>query len=264
MPAAAFCGGLLVLLSLVPALAGVLATVALAVAAVLTKSLTPAAGGVAAVFGSVIVVVAGFPFLALLVLFVVAGVLATRYGFEEKKKANVHEGTQGERGVSNVVAHIVLPTALVLVGGFAPSTLPRFPEAVLYTAALAFGSADTFASEFGVLAGKARSILTLKPVEAGTNGGVSVVGELWAVVGALTTAVVAVILFSVLEPGLSDPGALVAVAATAGFLGCQVDSVLGETLENRGYLTKGSTNFLGMLSSIVMAAAALAFGGGVL
>ncbi|MCI4337829.1 MAG: hypothetical protein L3J72_00785, partial [Thermoplasmata archaeon] len=45
----------------------------------------------------------------------------------------------------------------------------------------------------------------------------------------------------------------VPAALIAGFLGCQVDSLLGALLENRGWLTKGSTNFLGMLSSIVFA-----------
>lgn len=47
------------------------------------------------------------------------------------------------------------------------------------------------------------------------------------------------------------------VVAVAGFLGCQIDSVLGETLENRGFLTKHSTNFLGMLSAVALAAAML-------
>ena len=48
-----------------------------------------------------------------------------------------------------------------------------------------------------------------------------------------------------------------AAVVVAGFLGCQVDSVLGETLENRGYLSKGSTNFLGMLGAVAIAAGIL-------
>ena len=56
----------------------------------------------------------------------------------------------------------------------------------------------------------------------------------------------------------APPGAiLVGVVGVSGFLGCQVDSILGETLENRHYLTKGSTNFLGMLSSVGIAAVLL-------
>jgi uncharacterized protein (TIGR00297 family) len=228
-------------------------TVGLAAAATLSKALTASAGVVAAVFGSIVVVVAGFPFLALLVLFVVASVLATRYGFEEKRRANVQEGTLGERGVSNVLAHVVVPTGLVLLAWAVPSLLPAAPLALLYTAALAFGASDTFASEFGVLAGSARSILTLRPVTAGTNGGVSGIGEVWAFVGALTTALLGLALFVVFATTRPSAIVLLGVATIGGFLACQVDSVLGETLENRGWLTKGSTNLLGMLSSVLVA-----------
>jgi uncharacterized protein (TIGR00297 family) len=240
-------------LALLDAVVGVALTAALALAAVVSGALTRWAGAIAFGFGVVIVVLGGFPYLALLVLFVVGSVLATRFRFEEKQRRKVQEGTHGERGVPNVLAHILLPTGLVLVAWGAPDRLPMIALAVLYTAALAFGAADTFASEFGVLAGRARSILTGRPVEPGTNGGVSGVGELWAFIGALTTGVVAVALFALADGlGLPVAGFLV-VAPVAGFLGCQVDSVLGETLENRGYLTKGSTNFLGMLSAIVLA-----------
>jgi uncharacterized protein (TIGR00297 family) len=248
-------------LALLDAAIGVGFTAALALAAVYSGALTRIAGAVAFAFGSVIVIAGGFPFLALMILFVVASTLATRYGFEEKRDRNLHEGTRGERGVSNVVAHIVIPTGLVLAALAIPAQLPVDSLAVLYSAALAFGAADTFASEFGVLAGKARSILTGRPVAPGTNGGVSAIGELWALAGALTTAIVALALFALFSTPRVPVGVFLLAAGGAGFVGCQVDSVLGETLENRGLLTKGSTNFLGMLSSVALAAAVLlAFG----
>jgi uncharacterized protein (TIGR00297 family) len=248
-------------LALLDAAIGVALTAALALAAVYSGALTRIAGAVALLFGSVIVIVGGFPFLALLILFVVASTLATRYGFEEKRKRNLHEGTQGERGVSNVVAHIVIPTGLVLTSLAVPALLSEGGLAVLYSAALAFGAADTFASEFGVLAGKARSILTGRPVSPGTNGGVSAIGELWALAGALTTAIVALALFAIFSSPRVPVGVFLLAVSGAGFVGCQVDSVLGETLENPGLLTKGSTNFFGMLSSVAVASAVLfAFG----
>ena len=249
-------------LSLLPAALGVAVTVGLAVAAIASRALTPAAGAVAAAFGTVVVVLGGFPFLALLTLFVVASVLATRYGFEEKRRLNVHEGTQGERGVSNVLAHAILPTALVVLSAAVPSALPASSLAVLYTAALAFGSADTFASEFGVLAGTARSILTFRPVRPGTNGGISGTGEFWALVGALSMSVVGTAFFVAFDAPLPHGGLIVAGAALAGFAGCQVDSVLGETLENRGYLSKATTNLLGMVSSVLIALVLIAAEGG--
>jgi uncharacterized protein (TIGR00297 family) len=245
------------MLSLLPAVVAILATVALALGATLARALTPTAGVVAAIFGAVIVVFAGYAYLALLILFVVASVLATRYRFDEKKKRDVQEGQQGERGISNVVAHIVIPTALALAVGWNPPLVSYPTTAVLYASALAFGAADTFGSEFGVLAGTARSILTFRPVTPGTNGGISGTGELWAAIGAFTTGVVGWALFLLFDSPAPPGAILVGVVGVAGFLGCQVDSVLGETLENRKFLTKGSTNFLGMLSSVGIAAVLL-------
>jgi uncharacterized protein (TIGR00297 family) len=245
------------MLTLLPAAVATLATVALALAAVLARALTPAAGLVASAFGIVIVVFVGYAFLALLILFVVASVLATRYRIEEKRRQNLQEGIQGERGISNVVAHIVIPTALAVSAGWSPPLLSLPTAAVLYASALAFGAADTFGSEFGVLAGRARSILTLRRVAPGTNGGISAVGEVWAALGAGTTGIVGYGLYLLFGTATPPGVILVGVVAVAGFLGCQVDSVLGETLENRGYLTKGSTNFLGMLSSVAVGAGML-------
>jgi len=249
-------------LSLVPAAVGVATTFVLTAGAVRAQALTPSGGAVAGVFGSVIVVVAGFPFLALLILFVVGSVLATRYRMDEKRRRNVQEGNHGERGVSNVVAHIVIPTALAVTALGSPPLLPLSTLALLYASALAFGASDTFASEFGVLAGRARSILSYRPVEPGTNGGISGMGEVFALVGSATTALAAFGLFLLFGPGLPGTALFLLTATGAGFVGCQIDSVLGATLENSGHLTKHSTNFLGMLASVAIAAAVLVAAGG--
>ena len=229
---------------------GVVVTSLLAVAAAAARALTPAAAAVAAAFGIAIVLAAGFGFLTLLVVFVVVSSLATRYRFQEKERRHVQEGRAGERGVSNVLAHIVLPTSIALgVGlGWVGGTL----AALMFASALAFGASDTLASEFGVLMGSAVGILSLRPVPAGTNGGISSVGEMFAVVGAGGTALVGLGVFGLFHDPVPFAAAFVLGVGVAGFVACQVDSLLGETLENRGLLTKGTTNFLGMLSAIVL------------
>jgi len=241
---------------------GLLVTALLAAVAIRLQALTFRGGAVAFVFGSVIVALAGFAFLALLALFVMASVLATRFQFEEKARRHVQEGTRGERGVSNVLAHIVVPMALVLSAWLWSSVLPAAALAVLYASALAFGASDTFASEFGVLAGGARSVLTGKPVTPGTNGGISAVGEVWGLIGAFLTASVGFGLFSIFSTPTGSPALFLLVVTAAGFLGCQVDSVIGEVLENRGVLSKGGTNFVAMLSSVVLAVVLLRLLGG--
>lgn len=252
------------MLAFVPGLIGIVATVLLATGAVVARALTPSAGGVAAVFGSTIVVFAGFPYLALMILFLASSVLATRYRFEEKRRRRLQEGTSGERGVANVLAHILVPAALAVVGGTWPALLPGMALPVLYTGALAFGASDTFASEFGVLAGHARSILSLRDVPPGTNGGVSGTGEAFAFAGAATTGLIGVGVFAVFGRVPSESALFLASVVVAGFLGCQFDSALGETLENRGYLSKHSTNLLGMVGAVAVAAGIYALGGGLL
>jgi uncharacterized protein (TIGR00297 family) len=244
-------------LSLGYAALGALVTAGLAAGAVRLEALTVRAGLVAFAFGAVIVVLAGFPYLILLALFVFASVLATRFRIEEKTRRHVQEGTRGERGVSNVVAHILVPAGLVLAWWAWPSGLPSAALAVLYASALAFGASDTFASEFGVLAGGARSILTMRPVTPGTNGGVSAAGTLWGLIGAFLTAIVAL----ALELGAGNPvgsaNVFLFVVTASGFIGCHIDSVLGELLENRGLLTKGGTNLVAMMASVLVASALL-------
>jgi uncharacterized protein (TIGR00297 family) len=240
---------------------GVIATGILAIAAVLAGALTWPAGLLAAVFGSVIVILAGFPFLVLLVLFVAASSLATRYAFREKQRQKVQEGRSGERGISNVLAHIVVPMGLVLVATGFPAAIPPATLAFLYACAIAFGAADTFASEFGVLTGHARSILDLRPVTPGTNGGVSVLGELWGFVGAAATAVVG--WWAFVAFGAPEPMAALVIAGVivAGFAACQVDSLVGAVLENPGYIGKGGTNLLGMVSAVLIGLLLLRVGG---
>lgn len=251
-------------LPLIQSVIGIAVTIVLSAGAVRAGALTLFAGVVSTSFGAFIVVIGGYPFLALLVLFVVASVLATRYRFEDKRRKNVQEGTHGERGVANVLAHVIVPSGLVAIGWLFPAILPAASAAFLYTAALAFGAADTFASEFGVLAGRARSLLTGKLVTPGTNGGVSALGQAWAFVGAFTTALIGAGLFRLFDYSESPFGTYLLGVTIAGFLGCQVDSVLGETLENRRLLTKGSTNLIAMFLTVLIAWGLLvAFGSGV-
>lgn len=100
---------------------------------------------------------------------------------------------------------------------------------VLYLGALAAATADTWSTELGVLArGRVRSVLTLRPVPAGTSGGVSTAGTLG---GALGAAVVAAI--GLWGSGMWDAGAVgvLVLLTAAGLVGSLVDSMLGATLQ---------------------------------
>lgn len=94
--------------------------------------------------------------------------------------------------------------------------------------ALATAAADTWATEIGLALNVApRSIITWRPVEPGTSGGVSAFGMSAAVAGAFFIALLAVASFA--TP--FDVPRLEAVLV-GGLVGCIADSVLGATVQS--------------------------------
>jgi uncharacterized protein (TIGR00297 family) len=110
---------------------------------------------------------------------------------------------------------------------------------------------DTLASEIGSLDIRTRSITTLQSVPAGTNGGMSPTGTVAALVGAIIISIFGVILSP--ENLIISEIELFLLLSLIGWLGCQVDSLLGALLENRGYLGKHSVNFIATFSGSLMA-----------
>jgi uncharacterized protein (TIGR00297 family) len=146
--------------------------------------------------------------------------------------------------------------------------LPSFPKevsGVIFLSALSVAGADTLASEIGVLSRKAYLITTFKRVSPGTDGGISALGQLCAVGAAFYTAVVGYFVLSYLarayglEPSMPEAASYLVIPAVIGFVGCQIDSVIGATLERKGLVSKRGTNLiatsLGAILSIALLAA---------
>ena len=83
-----------------------------------------------------------------------------------------------------------------------------------------------------------------KRCEAGINGGFSPSGQFAALAG---SGLIGVLSFPAwyFTTGITDVQiglTLSAAVVVIGWLGCQMDSLLGALLENRGFLTKGGVN----------------------
>ncbi len=188
--------------------------------------------------------------LFLLLFFLVSSFAATRYRFALKEAMGVQEGARGERGASNVLANGLAPAlaAALSFPGLGGAVLDKQTGGLLFVSALAVAGADTLASEIGVLSSHTYLITNGKRVVPGTDGGVSLLGTAAALGAAVYSALFG---FLVLVPfsqwaGLpitfpEDPRFFV-IPAAVGFLGCQIDSVLGATLERRGIFNKRTTN----------------------
>ena len=224
---------------------------------VLTADGTMAAFGVGLLIG----VFGDVTWLLLLLFFLVSSFAATRYRFALKEAMGVQEGARGERRAANVLANGLAPAVIALLGfpGFGVPMLDKGTSGVLFVSALAVAGADTLASEIGVLSQRARLITNLKPVKPGTDGGVSLLGQGAALAAALYTGLFG---YLVLVPfsqwaGLpisfpAEPVYLV-IPVVVGFLGCQIDSVFGATLERRGILDKRTNNLASTSLGAVLA-----------
>lgn len=202
-----------------------------------------AVGLVIGIFGDV-------TWLLLLLFFLLSSFLATRYRFALKEAMGVQEGAKGERRSSNVLANGVAPMAVAVVSVL---NLPMFPKdlsGVVFLSALAVAGSDTLASEIGVLSRNAYLITNFKRVPPGTDGGVSWLGQLCAVGAALYTALVGYFVLSFLArtyglaPTMPATASYLIIPAVMGFVGCQIDSVIGATLERKGYVNKKTTNLI--------------------
>ncbi len=192
------------------------------------------------VMGIIVALSAGVTWLVLMVCFTVVGVLATRFGYARKQANSVAEKHGGERRAGNVLANGAAATLAAVTVQF--DVVPPEASALAFATAVAAVTADTLASEVGGLQTRARRILPpFGLAEPGENGAVSWLGQSAAAAGALLIGALAVPLL-----GLAWP--LMWIPALWGFLGCQLDSILGATLEGdhrrSGPLGKGDVNFL--------------------
>ncbi len=213
---------------------------------VLTWDGTLAAFGIGIVIG----VFGDVTWLVLLLFFLLSSFAATRYRFALKEAMGVQEGARGERRASNVLANGLAPAFVAVLGfpSLGGAILDKELSGLLFVSALAVAGADTLASEIGVLSRRVFLITTFEKVEPGTDGGVSPLGTCAAIAASLYSAVVG---YLVLVPfstwaglPISFPAnpVYVGIPAFVGFLGCQIDSVFGATLERRGIFNKRTTN----------------------
>ena len=216
-------------------------------------------GVAAAVFVGLTVGVLGhWIWLLILLSFLASSHLATKWKFEEKKARNMSESDDGHRSWMNVIANGGIPT---LIATLAFLTENWEQGIWVFGAAVAVATSDTFASEFGCLDDNVRMITNFKKCEAGINGGFSRTGQIAALLGAAIMSVLTLIAwFATNKSASMDLGIQNSIAVLIiGFLGCQIDSLLGALFENRGILTKGGVNALAITSGMLIMWAWLSF-----
>ncbi|MGC8667916.1 MAG: DUF92 domain-containing protein [Chthonomonadales bacterium] len=174
------------------------------------------------------------PFAVPLLLFFLSSSALSRVGTKRKSLAAMRQEKGSSRDAWQVLANGAVPTLFAIA--YHTSHHDRM-TVLLYLSTLAAANADTWATEIGGLwRGRPRLVTTLRHVEPGTSGGVTLLGLAASLVGAGAIAGTAWLVWPLLPPELRwwriDAPELITVA-WSGFLGAYADSVLGASVQAR-------------------------------
>ncbi len=181
----------------------------------------------AGVMGAVVFFFSGLELFVIFLVFLVASVVATKYGYEQKREIGIYEH---ERSWENVLANGIVPMFCAVASSFI--------GVGAYLGSVGAIMADKFASELGVLGPAPKSLLTFKDAKRGESGCISTLGTIVSFSGALLIGAVA----HILMPQSIDAWEMIYIGLI-GFVGSFADSLAG-VLEERGVGTKATTNMI--------------------
>jgi uncharacterized protein (TIGR00297 family) len=183
----------------------------------------------------------GYTGIIMLAVFFVLSTIATSHKKQEKR--NSGDGSQtGKRDARQVLANGGLPAILGILATVMPDN--TMLATVFMAAAFASATADTLSSELGTVYGTRHyNILSIKPDEKGRDGVISLEGTLIGIAGSAAIACVYSFTF-----GWNGTFLNILIAGTIGNL---ADSVLGATLERKGYMNNNEVNFLNTFTAVL-------------
>lgn len=189
------------------------------------RSLDRSGAIAATLLGGTITAAAGWEGGAILIAFFVSSSLLSRVTSRLRPK----QGENVARGSNRDAKQVFANGGVSLLCAVAWGIWNTDWLLAAFAASLATAAADTWATEVGAFSkSRPRLITTLKPVERGVSGAISLLGTAATFSGAVGVAVVSVALLDV-----DSIGALhlfIAIAA-AGILGSLADSMLGATIQ---------------------------------
>ena len=209
--------------------------------------------------GMIIGICGSWLWLLLLLVFLATSFGLTKYRYDWKKSQGFQEGRQGERTWRNVIANGAVPTLIALFSflfqWLEPSAglFPKDISSYLFVSAIAVAASDTAASELGIVDPRVYLITTFERVPRGVDGGVSLTGTFVAFIAAAYTSTISYVLFAGFDTSLLAGPSTIFVPMLCGFFGCQIDSVIGATLERKGKIGKLGNNFVSILAGTALA-----------
>ncbi len=203
-------------------------------AAYYARALSRSGAFAAFILGTIVFGIGGLSWAMVLMAFFIPSSLLSRFFKKQKKMVETNFSKGSRRDAGQVAANGAIAGLCALLFPFFGN--PGWLWAA-FAAALAAASADTWATEIGVLGkSKPRMITTGKPVDTGTSGGVSLAGFAAALSGSTLVAVFAVVVKPVSIPGtLANNVGLLILVIMSGLFGSILDSILGAVAQAMYY-----------------------------
>ena len=193
------------------------------------RSLTRSGVAGAIVTGTTTVGIGGWSWGFTLIFFFVSSSFFSHFRAREKAVTAEDKFSKGsQRDLSQVVANGGVATALALGYACAHESTLQHTLRAGYAGALATATADTWATELGVLSSqRPRLITTGKQTSPGTSGGITLLGTASSAIGSLALGT----FFWLLQRKHKENFALPFIALSSGLLGSLFDSLLGATVQ---------------------------------
>jgi len=168
-----------------------------------------------------------------LVFFFVSSSLFSHFREQDKVRTVAEKFSKGsERDITQVAANGGIATLITVGYGVTQSAPLRQLLEAGFTGAFATATADTWATELGVLSPVPPRLITNgKPVPPGTSGGITPLGTGMATLGALALGMV----HWILHPSRKAHTTLPFIALVSGLAGSLFDSLLGATVQAMYY-----------------------------
>ena len=169
------------------------------------------------------------------VIYLLFGSLVTKIGFKFKKEKGIAEKRGGRRGPENVWGSAATGLFLAMMTKFNTANLVLFK--IGFAASFSSKLADTFGSEIGKRYGKDTYLITsLKKVERGTEGGISLEGTLASFFGSIFMTLMMLCL------SIISTKSQFIIVAVSGFLATLFESIIGAKFQNKYKLSNEMVN----------------------
>jgi len=186
----------------------------------------------AVVLGTGIYFFGGFWFYIIMLSFFISSSLLTKYKKDVKENIENLNEKNGARDYVQVFVNGGI--GLVCAVLFHIYDNPIY--FLSYGVSFAVSTADTWASEIGVLSkSNPLSILNFKPIEKGLSGGVTILGTMFSILGSGFIALIFFIAYISMYNNIEKGFICSLLCLCLGFLGSIIDSILGASVQAQYY-----------------------------